>query len=149
MKKGFTLLELLIVIIIIGVLAVVALTQYKNLTERARSSEAREMINGIRTAERVYFEDHGNFAPTIADLGDVIQPPPAACTTTHWFSYALGAACPPGGAAPCFSVTATRCIAGGKTPDIAAGAQYNVFLAESEAGVQQRTTTLGGVTTNW
>lgn len=146
MKKGFTLLELLIVIIIIGVLAVVALTQYRNLSERARSSEAKTTIGGIRTAEKIYMEDTSTFATTaLTQLGAYITPPPeGACLTTNWFVYALGNTCPAGGAAPCFSVVATRCTAGGKAPNIAAGGVYSVTLREDAAGVQERTTTMAG-----
>jgi prepilin-type N-terminal cleavage/methylation domain-containing protein len=40
-KKGFTLLELIVVIVIIGVLATLGLTQYASMVERGRSAEAK------------------------------------------------------------------------------------------------------------
>jgi len=150
MKKGFTLLELLIVIIIIGVLAVIALTQYKNLTERARSSEAKSIISGIRTAEKVVKEDTGNFTADMGILGEVITTPPTACNVTNWFRYAITAgagSCPAGGAVPCFQVTATRCTSLGKSPDNAVA--YTVILKEDDSGVQNRTTDVSGTTRGW
>jgi prepilin-type N-terminal cleavage/methylation domain-containing protein len=149
MKKGFTLLELLIVIIIIGVLAVIALTQYKNLTERARSSEAKSIFSGVRTAEKVVFEDMSTFTGDWDRLGEIIATPPtAACNVTNWFRYSLdNATCPAGGAQPCFQVIATRCTSGGKTPDNAV--EYNVELREDNAGVQNRTTDVTGVVRGW
>ncbi len=62
MKKGFTLLELLIVIIIISILSIIALSQYKNLVTRARMSEAKATIGAIRLAQRIYFHEHQRFA---------------------------------------------------------------------------------------
>jgi prepilin-type N-terminal cleavage/methylation domain-containing protein len=57
-KKGFTLLEVLIVVIIIGVLAAISLPQYVNTIEKARSAEALSILGTLRSSmERHYFED--------------------------------------------------------------------------------------------
>ncbi|MCM8779626.1 MAG: type IV pilin-like G/H family protein [Candidatus Omnitrophica bacterium] len=151
MKKGFTLLELLIVIIIIGVLAVIALTQYRNLSERARMGEAKSVIGSIRTAQRVYHEENGAFATSdINALSTYITVPPADCAGTHWFSYVLGNTCPAGSTTTdCFSVNATRCSADGKSPNIAEGSVYSVWLMEDDVGLQEKGTNVGGVTATW
>lgn len=144
MRKGFTLLELLIVIIIIGVLAVVALTQYKNLSERARMSEAKSVIGSIRTAERIYHEDQGKFG-SLSDLSTYIVIPPASCAGTHWFEYAVSTS-----AADGFTVNATRCASGGKEPNIATGSVYNVWFTEDLDGNQTKGTNVGGGSpTSW
>ncbi|MBU0504178.1 MAG: prepilin-type N-terminal cleavage/methylation domain-containing protein, partial [Candidatus Omnitrophica bacterium] len=49
MKRGFTLLELMIVIIIVGVLATLGITQYQTAIERARGAEARQVISQLRS----------------------------------------------------------------------------------------------------
>ena len=148
MKKGFTLLELLIVIIIIGVLAVIALTQYKNLTERARSSEAKSIIGGVRTAEKVVYEDIGTFTSDWALLGEIIATPPTTtCASTNWFRYALSTTCV-GVGTPCFQITATRCLTGtGKSPGNAE--VYTVILNEEVNGTQNRTTNVTGTSRGW
>ena len=49
MKKGFTLIEVLIVIIIIGILATLLMPQMAQMAERARSAEAKNTMGAIRT----------------------------------------------------------------------------------------------------
>jgi len=52
--QGFTLLELLMVVIIIAILAAIALPQYIRASERARASEALQLAGAIRSAENRY-----------------------------------------------------------------------------------------------
>ena len=62
MKKSFTLLELVIVIVIIGILATLGLSQYYPLRERALSREATANLRLIRAAERIYRMESNNAA---------------------------------------------------------------------------------------
>jgi len=67
MKKGFTLVELVIVIIIVGILSIVAVPIYKGYTDRAKESEGKALLGSINTAEKVYFAEHNNFFSIDAD----------------------------------------------------------------------------------
>ena len=72
MKKGFTLLELMIVVAIVGVLAAVALPLYTEYMKKARTAEAKANVGDIRTAQLAYYDDDlggdGNFASNITNL---------------------------------------------------------------------------------
>ena len=59
MKKAFTLVELLIVIIIIGILATLAIPQYQRMVNRSRWSEAMSLADAIKTAENLYSAEVG------------------------------------------------------------------------------------------
>ena len=60
-QKGFTLVELMIVVIIVGILAAVAIPMYQGATERAKASEAVAALGTIRGALRVYYAEHGTY----------------------------------------------------------------------------------------
>ena len=107
MRKGFTLIELIVVIIIVGILASVGMTQYTKVVEKGRGAEARLILGSLRTAEVAENMENGAYQ-TVANLG---VSAPTACAATHYFSYSCAAA-----SGTC---TATRCTSGGKTPDSA------------------------------
>lgn len=58
-QKGFTLIELMIVVAIIGILAAVALPAYQDYTARSQMSEALSLAGGARTAVSEYFTSEG------------------------------------------------------------------------------------------
>ncbi len=114
MKKGFTLIELIVVIIIVGILAAVGLTQYTKVVEKGRAAEARVVLGSLRTAEVAEYNENGAYL-AVASLGVAA---PTTCATTHYFSYTCATA-----TGLC---TADRCAAGGKTPN---ATTYNKTLS--------------------
>ena len=56
-KKGFTLVELMVVIVIIGVLAAVAIPKFSAATNKAKASEAPTVLSNIVSAEKTYFAE--------------------------------------------------------------------------------------------
>ncbi len=63
MKRGFTLLEILIVIIIIAILATFAIPQYIRAAKRAIASEAISVIGSIKGALARYYQEYGTLPP--------------------------------------------------------------------------------------
>ncbi len=66
--KGFTLLELLVVVIIVGILASIALPQFGKATDRAREVEAKNVLASLMSAELVYFQEKNIFTTNENDL---------------------------------------------------------------------------------
>ena len=125
MKKGFTLLELMIVLIILGVLATLGVMQYQAAIEKARGAEARQIIGQLRSqCAGIYMNDpsatgQGTMACDDQNMGigatlGIPGPAAAQCRVTNFFFYTMTPGAAVGDSDVIF--TATRCIAGGKTP---------------------------------
>ncbi len=63
-QKGFTLIELMIVVAIIGILAAIAVPAYQDYTIRSRVSEGASLAGASKTAVDVYFSETGSLSST-------------------------------------------------------------------------------------
>lgn len=105
-KQGFTLLELLMVVVIIAILASIAVPQYLRTAERARMSEALQMLGSMRQSAIRFKTEVGTWAPGGAaitanqlDVGSAA----ADMSGTPAFTYAVNC-----GTANGIVMTATR-----------------------------------------
>lgn len=57
-RKGFTLIELMIVVVIIGILAALAIPRFMQTTGKAKKSEAKTVLKQLYQLERAYFQEH-------------------------------------------------------------------------------------------
>ncbi|MEM8546479.1 MAG: type II secretion system protein [Cyanobacteria bacterium P01_H01_bin.119] len=62
-QAGFTLIELMIVMVILGILAAIALPTFASMTRRARYSEARLQLNAAAKQIQLYRLEHGSYPP--------------------------------------------------------------------------------------
>ncbi|ENV9417063.1 pilin [Neisseria gonorrhoeae] len=74
LQKGFTLIELMIVIAIVGILAAVALPAYQDYTARAQVSEAILLAEGQKSAVTEYYLNHGEWPENNASAGVASSP---------------------------------------------------------------------------
>ena len=63
-KKGFTLVELVIVIVIVGILSIISVPIYRGYVEKAMMTEGKVLLNAIGKAELAYHVKYGTFKET-------------------------------------------------------------------------------------
>lgn len=121
--KGFTLIELMIVIIIIGILASVSVPMYRNYTRKAMASEGVSLCGAVASAERVYYAEHTKFT---TDTATALSIDPRSnkyfrsisMTGTTDTSYQVVATAEGGGDASGIAVTFIGSVSGAPTTSI-------------------------------
>ena len=83
-RKGFTLLELMIVVIIIGILATVAIPQFTSVVEKARAAEAITILGSIRTGMSLYYLESGVYPANQSSLSGISSILGLDATSTLW-----------------------------------------------------------------
>jgi type IV pilus assembly protein PilA len=68
-QKGFTLIELMIVVAIIGILAAIAIPAYSDYTERAKVSELVTIASACKGSMTEYYQSEGTFPTTLDEAG--------------------------------------------------------------------------------
>lgn len=69
LQQGFTLIELMIVVAIIGILAAIAIPSYQDYTARAQVSEGMSLTSAFKTTLAEYYSDRGDYTPLTAAGG--------------------------------------------------------------------------------
>ena len=67
-NRGFTLLELMIVVIVIAILATLAIFNYAKYGYRTRRADGKEMIQRVAAAEERYYTNFNKYTTTLSDL---------------------------------------------------------------------------------
>ena len=92
-ESGFTLIELIVVIALLGILVAVALPKYIDLTEKAKQAHDEGMLGGLRSATALLYSSNvlytvtnsiGTYWPTYAQVTNQMTDPVAA---TNWLYF--------------------------------------------------------------
>ena len=82
--QGFTLLELMVVVVILGILALYVAPKFMGAPEEARINAAKVQIKSIETALKMYRLDNGIYPSTEQGLDALIQPPEVGQLARKW-----------------------------------------------------------------
>lgn len=90
-SRGFSLIELMIVVVIIGILASIAMPQMNQWMAKAKRSEAKTNLSAIYSAEKTFFVEYGTY---FADFNNIGYKPEGQLTYRVGFGTNGGIACP-------------------------------------------------------
>jgi prepilin-type N-terminal cleavage/methylation domain-containing protein len=123
-EQAFTLVELIIVVIIVGILASLGLTQYNMTVEKSRTAEAKVRVGVMRNLAYEYYLEKGTLATiTNADVDGT------SCSSNSYYSYGVY-----GAASVSVRLDAYRCTSGGKQPNATRPYQMGYrFYADNSA----------------
>ena len=122
-QKGFTLIELMIVVAIIGILAAIAIPNFLTYQMKSRQAEAKTNLQAIKTSEVAFNAERGCYIGVVVELG---QPLAAGTKSTPW-PWLNGAPPTAPGALWCAAPPAAG-VFGGTFADIGFKATGNVMF---------------------
>ncbi|MDD5692718.1 MAG: prepilin-type N-terminal cleavage/methylation domain-containing protein [Candidatus Omnitrophica bacterium] len=128
MKRGFTLIEIIIVIIIVGILAAVGLNQYSSVVEKSRIAEAKIRIGTMRQLAYGYYLNNGTVTGiTNSDVGV----DNTSCASSSFYSYEMTNV-----GYGILNLSAYRCSSGGKPPNTLNSYRFYLRYRPGSAGEQ-------------
>ena len=87
MKKGFTMIELMIVVVILGILATIVVPRFIGREEEARITAAKVQISNFETALTMFRLDNGFYPTTEQGLSALVQQPASGRDAGNWKQY--------------------------------------------------------------
>lgn len=135
MRNGFTLLELLIVVAVIGILSAIALPSYRDYITRSKITEATSNLADTRVKLEQFFQDNRTYAG--ACVAGTVAPLPSG-SNAQYFTYTC----------PTLTATASTVQADGVVAQGMGGFQYTINQANAKATVVTAAALAAGWTGN-
>jgi type IV pilus assembly protein PilE len=104
-SKGFSLIELMIVVVVVGIIAAVAIPQYSQYVVRGNRAAAQSFMLDVSNREKQYLLDARSYVDSLATLG---MTPPVDVSRNYTITISA-----PAGTPPTYTITATP-VAGSK-----------------------------------
>jgi general secretion pathway protein G len=83
-ERGFTLIELMVVIVILGILAGLIVPRIMGRPDEARRAKARIQLESVETALKLYKLDNGNYPTTEQGLQALVEAPAVGALAKNW-----------------------------------------------------------------
>jgi prepilin-type N-terminal cleavage/methylation domain-containing protein len=83
-RTGFTLVELMIVVVVLGILTALAVPRFSMAAHKSREKEAELILGQVYTVQSAYMASHGTYAATVNDLLEVGFERPIGATHYVW-----------------------------------------------------------------
>ena len=71
-QRGFSLIEVLVIVVLIGVLAGIAIAQYANFRARSVDSKVASVVRGVATSEEAFYASNRFYAADVDDLSGIV-----------------------------------------------------------------------------
>ena len=113
-NQGFTLIEVMIVVVIVGILLMVALPSYQGALQKGRRGDARAALLDASNRQEQYQLDFGTYTADMTDLGYAADP----FTSDEGLYRVDAVSCASGSIASCFVLTATPVAGAPQSEDV-------------------------------
>lgn len=104
-QKGFSLIELMIAVAILGIIAAIAYPNYSNYVQQARRSDGHLMLTEIMGAQERFYTENFNYTTDLSELGYTVDG--GAVESDEGFYLVTAAACGGSTIRNCVNLTAT------------------------------------------
>lgn len=125
-EDGFSMTELMVVMVIIGILALLALPRFMNVTSQAKMAEAKMALRQVHALQSAYFYEYARYATSVEELG---YEPALTISEGGTARYQIAVS----GSGNTYSATATA------VEDFDADGTMNVWTVDQTGSVQQTT----------